>query len=126
MAHEIAKMWRSEFNGTVDSSFDLRNLHDDGKNVRDCKHGGNSISGAVDKVVISTSPDIHCYLVQINEVTANSLLLFQYRGVAIFNPATNEFSKIVGVRRQKDLGLARQGLLDALGQEEGTWTGTQP
>jgi len=71
--------------------------------------------------------------VKINEIVGQSL--YQYRGVAIFNPGQNRFDRIIGVRISKDITFSpgRLDLLNVLdavtvlfAQQEGTWTATQP
>src|SRR6185369_1515605 len=112
MAHEIANSWTSYFNAAFDGTFDLKNLHDDGKNLQDCSHINPRLGGIVDRINPFNVANPHFYLVKINEIVDQSLL--QYRGVAIFNPGANRFDRIIGVRIAKDITFspARLDLLN--------------
>lgn len=129
--HEIGNIWTSFINGLGDGTFDLRLLHADGQNLQDCHHGSNALGGSVDRYTPFSAGDTHFYLIRINEFVNGSLLL--YRGVAIFDPTAGRFNRIVGVRiKKRDVfakefeALRPEALALTFGQEEGTWTGTQP
>jgi len=127
--HELATTWHSTFNGKPDADFRLDRMSDDGTDFRLCDHNGKGISGLVTKFSVNNSPDVHCYLVEINQVSDDVRTILQYRGVAVYNPAATPpaFTTIVGVRRAVPIGFGGAPF-DAFtaGQEEGTWTGTQP
>ncbi len=132
--HELALLWKSAIDGDDEATgFDLQNLNEFGTNVKQCKHGANPIhDGLVTPITSAVLPGGRCYLVRFDEPPAGGFQL-QYRGIAIYSPGDGLFHKIVGIKKKvlltkaqgksaEDVALALAGT----GQDEGTWTGTQP
>jgi hypothetical protein len=135
-AHDLGKIWKSQVNGDDDAAgptFDLTNMSPTG-DASNCSHGPNHISGVTQKLEIPEAPAAK-YLVQIDQ-KVSALVRLQYRGVAIYNPATSQINKIVGVKRIIRFPFAapdeavesrkQEKAVDLQSQEEGTWVGTQP
>ncbi|SRR6266436_374641 len=135
-AHELGKVWKSQVNGVDDAAgvtFDLTNMLANG-DASNCTHGPNHISGITEKLEIPEAPAAR-YLVQIDQ-RVSTLVRLQYRGVAIYNPATSEINKIIGVKRiirfpfaapdEVAESMKQEKAVGLLAQDEGTWTGTQP
>lgn len=143
--HDIAKLWHSTIKfGTAvqpDDDFDLQALNQFGTNVTDCKHGNQFIhSGSVDKIMDAPNPGEFCYLVSLNHrPDPLGITQVQYRGVAM-RGNDGQFHKIVGIIKivflslphkpnptMKEVEDTKKELTAFLiGQDEGTWTGTQP
>ena len=136
--HEIALAWKSAINGDDEDGFDLQNLNEFGTNVKQCKHGAHFIhDGLVTAVTSAVLPGGRCYLVRFDEPPnmAGGFQL-QYRGIAIQSPTDGQFHKIVGIKKKALLTKAQSKTAEATedvalalggtGQDEGTWTGTQP
>lgn len=133
-AHELAKVWKSRVGTTNDRDFDISNMMEDG-DARNCRHGVNSITGVTTKIdpELPEAPSAR-FFVRFDEKLTEEITL-KYRGVAIRNPATNQINRIVGFMRiVTDIQAKGRSSVDAsaeikkllLGQEEGTWVGTQP
>jgi hypothetical protein len=140
MAHPLAKKWKSRVRTSADihGDFDLRNLTDGG-DLSNCIHGPNNdrISGTVDEISFSDAPTAK-YLVRIDQEPSTGYSI-HYRGVAILDLADNQIHKIIGFKRaiatpftddpktkSRQEHAAIKLAIEALAQDEGTWTGTQP
>jgi len=146
--HELAKTWKSQtgpkmnnvdpaaLSDDIDGDFDLRRMLDDGEAAGTSTHGNQTIgqlpiSGKTVKIVNVPEAPHARYLVRFDQQPSPGLT-FRYRGVAIWNPALNEITKIVGVkivRASAAPGPAetpkRKGEALLAGQDEATWVATK-
>lgn len=104
MAHELGHKWKSRVGHDLGSladdvlgDFDLTNMSDGG-DAQNCKRdpdNGDALSGVTKRLTIQEAPTAR-YLVRIDQTTP---VVAHYRGVAIWNAAKNEITKIVGFIR---------------------------
>jgi len=145
--HELATNWKSQtgpkprniepavLSDDIDGDFDLTGMKDDGVADGTSTHGNPTIglmpiTGKTVKIDLQEAPDAR-YLVRFDQQLTAGVTL-HYRGVAIWNPAANGITKIVGVKIVRAIAVPgpaetpkRKDEALLAGQDEATWVATK-